>query len=73
MLISGTHTYLELMEPAEAATVRDWMNEIELRRLAWAECPLPVGLDDAERWIREMNSEGRGHASSPSVCMTAEI
>lgn len=57
MLIVGDRTYLGLMEPADAPEVQKWMNEIELRRLCWTECPLPVDLEGARCWIKEMNEE----------------
>ena len=59
MLIQGKLTYLALMEKTEASTVQAWMNEPELRRLAWTECPLPVDLDQAGRWIEAMNRDPR--------------
>jgi len=64
MLIKGQSTFLELFEPADAAYVHTWMHEIELRRLAWMECPLPIDLAGAERWIREMNQDPRSRLLS---------
>lgn len=57
MLIKGEKVFLELMELTDAQTVREWLNEIEVRRLCFAECPLPVDITTAENWIKAMNND----------------
>jgi RimJ/RimL family protein N-acetyltransferase len=55
LLIKGERVYLGLMEESEAPYIHLWLNECEVRRLCFAECPLPVDMVKALEWIREMN------------------
>lgn len=56
MLITGEKTYLGPIQSSDAQVVQEWMNEIELCRLFWLECPLPKNIDEVMNWINGMNN-----------------
>jgi len=56
MLIKGEKTYLEAFSEQDSLIIHDWMNQFELRRLAWTECHWPVTPEEARRFIQSLNS-----------------
>lgn len=59
MLIQGDKTYLDAFGEEDVHIIKDWMNQFELRRLAWTECTWPSTMEEAQNWIRSMNHSER--------------
>jgi RimJ/RimL family protein N-acetyltransferase len=55
-LIKGDRIYLGAIEEDDSLLVWEWLNEFEVRRSGYGECPLPESRLETGRWIEEINS-----------------